>query len=455
MMAERKSLVTRLCALLAGSFSTGLAARSLAGLTIKVVAIPLGLGISALLTRVLSVEQFGIFGVATSIFVLFATPVARALSSLSLRETSASYARGDLASVKGHAVIVATFILLCCIAYWTILAITPRIVTRGLFWDSFATLRWTVVLYPAFIITLVGGSITRSLDHVIAGILPEQLFRPLFFFLALALVYLVGATHPKTAEWAFGIQTIAVVASAVVAVILVLRAVPRATWRITPSVPWGIWLKSGGPFLILGLAQVANSQLPMILLGILSDATNAAHYKVSDQLASLASLGLLAVNLAFAPMISRLSATEKWGDLQSALRQASYLIYALTFPAVGFLLLFPDWILQTLFGPKYVDATVILIVLCLRTGFNAVLGPVGLVLNMLGHEKETLRGVQISLFANLVFSIGLIPVFGGLGAAMASLLGTVIINLMLLFRLHKLEGLSTMPWILRPTSRRQ
>ena len=213
---------------------------------------------------------------------------------------------------------------------------------------------------------------------------------------------------------------------------------------------WGRWSHSFGPFLLLGFTQIANSQLPMLSLGLFGQAEGAAFYRVSDQLAGLAALGLLAVNLAFAPTISRANARGDKDGLQTVLLQSMRLIYLLTVPAILFLVVFSTTILGLLFGPEFREAWPILLVLCLRTGFNAIAGPVGLMLNMLGHERETLRGVRLSLLCNVVLAIVLVPMLGALGAALSSTCATVVFNVLLIRRLHELEGYSTSPLFYKP-----
>jgi O-antigen/teichoic acid export membrane protein len=126
------------------------------------------------------------------------------------------------------------------------------------------------------------------------------------------------------------------------------------------------------------------------------------------------------------------------------------LIYSLTLPAVVVLVLFSETILVFLFGSEFRQAGPVLTILCFRTGINAMAGPVGLMLNMLGHERETLRGVRLSLLANVVLAVVLVPSFGAIGAAVASTCATIVFNLLLLKKLHALEGFSSLPLLYKP-----
>jgi len=59
------------------------------------------------------------------------------------------------------------------------------------------------------------------------------------------------------------------------------------------------------------------------------------------------------------------------------------------------------------------------------------MGSVGALLNMTGHERDTLRGVAIAAVANVVLGLALIPLFGLEGAALATAATLIIWNLLL------------------------
>src|SRR5690606_6331697 len=60
-----------------------------------------------------------------------------------------------------------------------------------------------------------------------------------------------------------------------------------------------------------------------------------------------------------------------------------------------------------------------LLVLCGGQLINVFFGSVGVVLNMSGHERDTLIGVGFGLTVNLVLSVILIPFYGAVGAAIS------------------------------------
>ena len=74
-------------------------------------------------------------------------------------------------------------------------------------------------------------------------------------------------------------------------------------------------------------------------------------------------------------------------------------------------------ILSMVFGQEYAAANTILLVLLTGELASALLGHPTVVLNMLHREKAVTKFSFISLLVNCLSSILLIPVFGGVGAA--------------------------------------
>src|SRR5690606_19523202 len=86
----------------------------------------------------------------------------------------------------------------------------------------------------------------------------------------------------------------------------------------------------------------------------------------------------------------------------------------------GLFCVFGEWILGFLFGNQYEAAYLPLVILTVGQLGNALFGSVGALLNMTGHERDTLSGMFVALLANLLIGVLLIPDLGMVGAAIAS-----------------------------------
>jgi O-antigen/teichoic acid export membrane protein len=431
--------------------SSPLARRSLANLAIKVLSIPVALAVSAWLARILSIENFGHYGVVLSLFMISAMPVVTALSNLSIREIAVNLAAESHAAALGVMVYCLLAICAASVVFAGLVFLLNLLDVGPAHRTTLQTLSHTLWLYPLFLLTAVGGAFLRGMHQVVLGILPEQLMRQLFFLLLLPLAPLFMVVKPD-AVWAFQVQTLAMLGSALFALGYTWSEIRKQIGFILPQVAGRKWNASLLPFFLLGMAQIGNTQLGMVILGAFNMNLEAAHYRVADQLSGLAYLPMLAVNLAFAPLVSSLRVNDRAG-IQAGMTAANKLVMLLTLPALLILCLVPGPILALLFGESYRAAAPLLVILCFGSAFSAILGPVALTLNMLGHERETLRGMWIALLVNVMLALLLTPWLGGLGAALAST-GTKIFWNILLFRtLYQLEGYSTLPFLINPRIR--
>ena len=151
------------------------------------------------------------------------------------------------------------------------------------------------------------------------------------------------------------------------------------------------------------------------------------------------------MNVVLAP---KLAASSRSGDMkraQSILLSGSRLVLMLSIPIAILFLLFPEVLLGTLFGAKYVEAAPLLRILALGRLINAIGGPVGLTLNMLGMERETMRIMTIATVINFFLCLVLIPYLGLIGAGISTGVCFLTWNCMLLLRLYQRCLLYTSP----------
>ena len=97
-------------------------------------------------------------------------------------------------------------------------------------------------------------------------------------------------------------------------------------------------------------------------------------------------------------------------------------------------------ILSLFYGTVYAVAWPALAALTLGALINAACGPVGNLLNMAGHERQTVRAVCESLCLNALLNWLLIPAYGATGAAIATMVGMMYWNLRLVSQARKFTG---------------
>jgi len=92
---------------------------------------------------------------------------------------------------------------------------------------------------------------------------------------------------------------------------------------------------------------------------------------------------------------------------------------------VGFIL-FGRFFLRVFFGPDSVAAYLPLLIMLVGQMVNSLVGGVAFLLNMTGHEKQTMWSTCISLIFSLLLNLILIPSYGIVGSAIATSFSQVI-----------------------------
>jgi O-antigen/teichoic acid export membrane protein len=149
------------------------------------------------------------------------------------------------------------------------------------------------------------------------------------------------------------------------------------------------------------------------------------------------------LNLIFAPMIARLHVQK---DHQRQQRLLTSIAVSMTFGV--FLLSAPFYfagesMIAFVFGDEYAAANSILLVLCVSALVNGMFGASAALLNMTGRHKRVTRASAIAL-ASLMLSLPLLVwTFGTIGAAIASVFGMIVWNVVTWFDAKRLLDLDT------------
>jgi O-antigen/teichoic acid export membrane protein len=87
-----------------------------------------------------------------------------------------------------------------------------------------------------------------------------------------------------------------------------------------------------------------------------------------------------------------------------------------------------------------------LVILCVGQLVNASIGSVGSLLNMTGHERDTMMSVIVGASVNVVLNLVLTPQFGPIGAAIATTVTLIVWNLIMWHKVSTRIGISPSPF---------
>ena len=295
------------------------------------------------------------------------------------------------------------------------------------------------ILIPLNVLARMLSASIQGLRWVVIAQALENVVRPgLLLLIILGLIYFLG-----------NISALLVVESTIVSVfLLILLSVfvlevkrPGKGQGYQYEKSTGAWLATSMPFLLISSSNVVFSSADIIIVGSILGTSESGAYAVASRIAGLTGFALVAVNAYVAPQISRLY--EK-GDMQSLKNILCVSIIGSSIVTLGIaagIILFSESLLG-IFGEQYVYTNNVMIIILFGHLVNALVGSVGVVLNMTGHQVENMKILLMLTIINILFSIPMVIYFGIIGAAIVTTLSIVIKNILLWWKVRQLLGIN-------------
>jgi len=201
----------------------------------------------------------------------------------------------------------------------------------------------------------------------------------------------------------------------------------------------------GTPMLISSSLFLVISWSDTLMLGYYLPEDSVGMYRIVFKIATLITFAQFALNTVVAPMVSAMSTQrERLHELAHKVAQLNLITAGPIF--LGILILGP--FLIQLFGVEEAStAYPWLVLLAVGQLTNAFAGPVLNILNMTGYEKSARNTMLIIAVLNIVFNLVLIPLYGPLGAAVATTATMMGWNIWAAYLVYKYHGVIAVPFL--------
>lgn len=436
------SAVTALGSRCRAILSTRVARDTYLSLAVKIASTGLLFATTVLLARLLGPKGYGTYAYAYSIAMLLAMPANGGLQNLVLRETARGMAQDRLELVRGlwkwgdRAALAVSLAVIGIIGSILVVWQWRAEALRG------KTLLWALALVPFISLSALRGAALRGLKLVVTGQLPESVFRPGLFLLAIVCTAILAGVTLSPAL-AMVLHVGAAFLAFLTASVLLWRYAPPPLGKIEPSIDARAWLNSGMVLALIGCLGVVNNQASTVILGLFEPMDQVGIYRVAVQVATLASFGLQTVNMVVAPRFADLYARGHKERLQRLVTGSARVVLAFNMVlTAGFVLLGRPFF-SLVFGAKFAASYLPLLILLTGQIVNSAAGSVGFLLNMTGYERETMRGLATSVGASIALNLGFIPIWDVRGAAIATALSMALWNAILWMRARKVLGVNS------------
>jgi O-antigen/teichoic acid export membrane protein len=161
-------------------------------------------------------------------------------------------------------------------------------------------------------------------------------------------------------------------------------------------------------------------------------------YNAAYPLAQFISHPLAAMLLIYTPVATGLYSQNLMAELRRNYTILTKWVVSLTLPIFLVLCLFPEAVLNLLFGSAYIAAAPALRILSLGFIILNVFGPCGATLVALGHPRFIMWSALAAAIINVALNIVLIPPLSIVGAAIASAVSLILVDIILTIKVYSL-----------------
>lgn len=420
-------------------FQSALARGVGAVFALKVGAIVVALGTQVLLARLLGVSDFGIYAYALAWLQVLLVLGVMGLDTLTVRYTAEYRATSDWAGLRGLIAAPVRWIVAISIGIAVLAALVIGFLKSTLQPDQ-ARVLWTAcVAIPLVTLTMVKLAALRGLKRILTAEFAEGILRNVLLGAAVVLLYFTtGAVTAAQAMDAY--LGVSVVILTIVA-LWVRAALPKGAISTQPRTDAPRWLRTALPLWGIALMAVLLNRVDVLMLGAMIGPEASGIYTAVARLAELAGFGLIAANAFIAPRIAELYRAGKQRELQVLITWSARGIAVFTLFAAAGLALGGKFALG-LFGPEFIVAYDALLILVCGQIFNGLCGSVGLILTMTGHERQAAKIMFGSALLNVALNALLIPLWGMVGAALATATTLIIWNIWMLIVVVRQLGMN-------------
>lgn len=402
-------------------------------------------GVTALVTRVASTDDAGLYFSALSVLLIAAsvavlgTPVGNVYFLARYRGLGKQH-KLRAALTAGAIPVVGLSVLLVAVGL-----VFRDYLGHLLFGDEVAggPAMMTVVACTLPVVIAVNYALgaTRGLGTMRPTVVADKFVNPTVQLLALLALAAAGATTAVPLAWTRAVAFVAVALVAIPWLAKLLRREPppagtsvRESWRPSREEFRAYW-RFTAPRAVGQIAQSGIQRIDIVLVALWLGPTDAALYAAATRFLVFGQMAANSIGTAVQPRFSALAARREMGSLQHLYRTSTAWVMFATWPFYMTFLVNADWLMQV-FGSEYTRGAVVLQILSCAMLVATACGAVDAVLLMAGRSVLTMMNSWIALVLNLGLNIWLIPRLGIAGAALAWTASILAANLVPLVQVY-------------------
>lgn len=381
-----------------------------------------------LVARQWGVESFGLFSTALTLTIVSSMVARWGVDQWVLRELPATFATGnsrcfDTVLTNGLVFVLGMSALVTLCLWGASGSMVPLFMDReseaaeGLFQIM------TLSIIPFAIMNFLAETFRAVNRHLLATFLQTVLVP----FLSVLLLLVFSLLDEKALA-----QVAEAYASACLLAVVVGVAFLGQVYRAHAGIGRFVWLLKDmvGETTSMAMVVLISTWLAyadILILGYFHGPSEVGLYSAAQRIVLLLAFVLVSLNSLLGPRFALLIKQGNQAELFALYRKTVKWTAMTGLPIVVLLAAFSGWFLSW-FGPAFVAAQYVLLILLLGQLFNVLTGPVG-ILMMMGQHTATLRAyTAITALTHFPVALALTPRFGAAGAAAATCMGVIMLN---------------------------
>jgi len=398
----------------------------------------LGYATQVALARFFGPAQLGFYAIGVTMVQL-----ANVLSQFGMDNGVVRYvahyrAEGDHARVRGTVLLVLGVTFALSLTLSVLLFAGAGLLAEVVFGKPFleSTFRAFSLAVPFFTLMSTALFATQGFQTVKYATYVEHVLRPLINLVLVVVFYLLGVQILG----AVAAYALSMVLGSVLALYYLRRLLPGLVNRKAPAkFEAREVLGASGPMMVAKVTGYANSWAMVWVLGIFAPAREVGIYNAASRTAALSGLVLLAFSGIFSPIISRLYRRDSLDHLGSLYEDVSRWTFTGSLAIFLPTALFSRDVLAV-FGSQFVAGWLPMVVIAAGYLFGSSVGLTARVLVMTGHEKRVMWAKIAATAATIAGGAAMAPVFGIMGAAVATAAGLFLVNALTVVFVRRLLG---------------
>ncbi len=393
--------------------------KGLADFAVKSVGLVALFAMNAVLARAMGVEAFGHFVFVSSVAVVLAMMARQGMDSAVLRLVPGYFLKEEWGLLRGLISWTLKWIFAGAVGLGLVAVIVLIVLQGTVATELFETALWVGALLPLLALSQQIQYVLRSRAWIVRAQIPDLVLRPLGVIAVVMVLWFSGFV--VSGRDAMVITVVVSLLGVALSMVWLKKSFPARVWHAPRIFQRLEWRKISTPLLFVSGANLLLTQIDILMLGVLQSTDQSGVYAIASRLSAMSIFATIALASFGAPLVAELYSQNKLDDLARISKTMARVAFAFLVPAVTVLVLFGEYILN-LFGAAFAEAYLPLLILIGGQVLAACFGASAVILTMTAHEKIAARILMLSVVGNVVLNAAFIPLYGMMGAAIATAL---------------------------------